>query len=439
MKRMKYVDNDGNTTSIAFESKKPFLYFLLAINIGIPLILFGLIIYKISVNNTCNKVYENIERSAKAYGEELGELPAIEGEYTTVSIGDLYSEQYLKSIDTNDALCSGTVKIMKYGEKYLYTIETNNCNKCSTSKKYSGWSAPQKNYPKGRAIVEAIPYYNYYELEHNTTEWSKYYDDVDLADEVSEYGIKLPLDEEKLPKVPLEAEISDIESETTYYYRYFDKKWKWYDQELDYSEFSSEKPEGYENKDTDVSITTEWSEYSQNHPGEKSYRTIEKATGYKFYYLNKDNEKVYYNNGKYTAKAEVNSKKYDKRDEETAVLYRYRDKKWRWYNGQKRKYSIYSKNGSERTPLKDAQTEIVENPTGWSIDRKIDDQSKEYRIEEKKLMTRFRIKYDIVSLLALKKPVVKERLEEIFQRSIREIAADESIKLAVTYEYRYRK
>ncbi|MBR3209799.1 MAG: hypothetical protein IKF82_05995 [Bacilli bacterium] len=91
MKRMTYVDNNGNTTDIAFESKKPILYVLLGLNIAIPIILIGLIIYRMSVNNTCTKVYENIKRATKAYSEELGEQPSIEGESTIINIGDLYS------------------------------------------------------------------------------------------------------------------------------------------------------------------------------------------------------------------------------------------------------------------------------------------------------------------------------------------------------------
>ena len=439
MKRMKYVDNSGNTTDIAFESKKPFLYALLAVNILVPLIVVCLIIYKMSINSTCNKVYENIKRAAKAYSEELGELPSVEGEYTIVNISDLYAEGYLNSADTNNSVCSKEVKIMRYEGKYLYTIDTENCGKCSISQKYSGWSNFQNRYPQGRAIVEAIPYYNYVDLEHNTTAWSKYYDESELSDEESEYGIKLPLDEEKLPEIPKEAEINSIEADTTYYYRYVDKKWKWYDQELDYSEFSSEKPEGYEKKDEDTEITTQWSEYSQDYPEDKEYRDIDKKTGYKFYYLTKSNKKIYYNNGKYSVSSEVNTKKYDKKDEDTTLLYRYRDKKWRWYNGQKRRYSMFNHTGSERTPIKDAQIELVENPTSWSTERMIDEQSEGYRIEESKLMTRFRIKYDIASLPILKNPITKNKLEEKLGKNLIEIASDESKKISVTYKYRYRK
>lgn len=440
MKRMTYVDDNGNTTDVRFESKKPFLYILLGINVIIPLIIIGLIIYNISINNTCSKVYENIKRAVKAYGEELGEMPSIEGESTIISIGDLYSEQYLKSIDTDSTLCSGTVKITKYKESYVYTVDATNCNKCSTNQKYSKWSKLQNSYPKGKAIVEVVPYYNYRDLEFGTTKWTNYYDETELSDELSEYGIKLPLDEEKIPKVPTEAEINNIESETIYYYRYRDKKWKWYDQELDYSDFSSEMPEGYSKQDKDVSIYSAWSEYSLNYPGEKSYRTIEQKTGYKFYYLNKDNEKVYYNSGKYAVESEVNTKKYNKKEKETITLYRYRDQKWRWYNGQKRKYSTgYSTTGTSKTPIKDVQTETVGDPTSWSSERKISEQSEDYRLEEKKLMTRFRVKYEFASQKVLPQDLTQEKIEKKLKMSIREIVSDEEKKLTVDYKFRYRK
>ena len=439
MKRMTYVDNNGNTTDIAFESKKPILYVLLGLNIAIPIILISLIIYRMSVNNTCTKVYENIKRATKAYSEELGEQPSIEGESTIINIGDLYSEQYLKISDTDSNRCSGTVKITKYENSYVYTVDTSNCNKCDTNQLYSGWSTLQKRYPSGKMVVDVIPYYNYCDLQFNTTKWTAYYDEADLSDELSEYGIKLPLDKEKLPTIPVEAEISNIESESTYYYRYRDKKWKWYDQELDYSDFASEMPEGYSKKDKDISITTAWSDYSQNYPGEKSYRKIEQKTGYKFYYLNDKNEKVYYDNGNYAAESEVNTKKYNKKEKETAILYRYQDQKWRWYNGQKRKYSTYSTKGTSRTPLKDAQTEIVSEPDKWTSERKISETSEDYRLEEKKIMTRFRIKYEFSTQKVLKKDLTKEKFEEKLNQSIKEIAGDEEKKLTVDYKFRYRK
>ena len=78
----------------------------------------------------------------------------------------------------------------------------------------------------------------------------------------------------KFQKFQSDASIINIESDSTYYYRYRDRTWKWYDIEGDYSEFSSEQPAGYANKDENSSRYTEWTEYSLNYPAEKDYRTI---------------------------------------------------------------------------------------------------------------------------------------------------------------------
>ena len=432
MKRMTYVDSEGNTTNIELERKKPLLYLLMIINIIVPIIIIGLTIYKVVINNKCNKIYSTIKKSSLVYIKDQGEVPSIEGESTIVYINDLYSEQYLNSSLTNNLICSGTVKITKYKDEYIYTLDVKNCNKCSVDTKYKNWSSLQNIYPKNKAIVDVIPYYNYYDRELNTTKWSKYYDDEELLDEVSEYGIKLPIEENTLPEIPKEATLTNIENSTTYYYRYRDRIWKWYDIEGNYSDFSSERPDGFAEKDEYSERQTEWTEYSLDYPQEKSYRDIDQTTGYKFYYINKKGEKIYYNSGKYTPKDEVNTEKYNKYDEETAQLYRYRDKQWRWYNGQKRKYTAYSSKPSNYAQLKDKETEKLGNPTSWSEKRNTDETTTEYRIEEKKL-------YEILSLLVLNKPLEKDKFEEKEKTSILEFSSREDKKIDVTYKFRYKK
>ena len=439
MKRMTYVDNEGNTTDVGLETKKPLLRFLLVINILIPLIIIGLIIYTVVINKKCINIYDTIKKSSLVYIKDQGEVPSIEGESTTVNIGDLYSEQYLNSNLTNNTLCSGTVKITKHKKDYIYTLDVRTCNKCSVDIKYKDWSNLQNNYPTNKAIVDVIPYYNYYDRELNITKWSDYYDEEELSDEVSEYGIKLPLDETKLPEIPKEASLTNIENSTAYYYRYRDRSWKWYDIEGNYSGFSSERPEGFSEKDEDSERETEWTEYSLDYPQEKSYREIAQTTGYKFFYINKKGKKIYYNNGKYTPRETVNTQKYTNYDSETAQLYRYKDKQWRWYNGQKRRYSGYTSKQNQYTPIKDKETERLGNPSSWSKERSADETTAEYRIEEKKLMTRFRKQYEILSLLILKKPLEKEKFEEKENTSLLEFSSRDDKKLEITYKYRYKK
>lgn len=439
MKRMTYVDKQGNQVNVDLERKKPMLKFLFFIGNIIPIIIVGFIIYTVIQNKICINIYDSIKKASMTYLEDQGNVPSVEGENTTINIGDLYSEQYLKSANTGDTLCSGTVKVTKYKDDYVYTLDVGKCNQCSVNKKYGGWSSEVSYYPSDNAIIDVIPYYNYYDRELNTTKWSDYYDDSEIEDEVSEeYGIKLPKDMSELPEVPKEGKTYTIENDTTYYYRYRDRSWKWYDIEGEYSGFSSERPDGFANKDEDSEITSEWSEYSLDYPQEKSYRTIEQATGYKYYYVNKKGEKIYYNNEKYTASDEVDTSKYNERESETATLYRYRDKKWRWYNGQARKYSYYNSRQPQGYNFKDAETEEVGKPSNWSEEQRIDAETLEYRIEEKKLMTRYRIKYEILSSLVLKTPLTKEKFEEIVKSNILEFSSREDKKINVTYKFKYR-
>ena len=436
MKRMTYVDKDGNQVDQAFESKKPLLKFFFVFGTILPIIFVILIIVTEFQNRYCGKVYESIKKATKNYIQNEELMPTVEGDNLTISIGDLYSEQYLKSSETNNILCSGTVKITKYKNDYVYTLDVRNCNSCSTNKKFADWSALQLNYPRNKTIIDVIPYFNYYERDINTTKWSKYYDDSELSDEVSEYGIKLPVNMEDIPEVPKEANIFTIEKEETLFYRYRSKNWRWYDIVGNYSEYSSEKPNGFENKDEDASIYSDWSDYVQNYPEEKSYRTIEQTTGYKFYYTNKNNEKVYYNDGKYSPREDVNTEKYDQTENETTTLYHYRDQMWRWYNGQKRRYSNYRSTAPSGYPYKDEQTERLDNPTSWEEEKQ---EATEYRLEEEKVMTRFRTKYEFLSLLKLKEPLEREKFEAKIKENIVDFNEREDVKLDVTYKFKYRK
>ena len=439
MKRMTYVDSSGNATNVGLERRKPLLKFFFVFGTILPLVIIILITYTVIQNKKCINIYDAIKSASLRYAQDQEEMPTVNGENINVNISDLYSEQFLKSSETNGILCSGNVKITKYEKEYIYTLDVRKCNKCSTNEKYGNWSELQTSYPRNKAIVDVVPYYNYYDRELNITKWSKYYEEEELEDEVSKYGIKLPKDTAELPEIPQEGKETKIENDTIYYYRYSDRTWKWYDIEGDYSEFSSEKPDGYANRDDNTQKYTEWSEYSLDYPAEKDYRVIEKTTGYKFYYVDKSGKKIYYNSGKYTPREEVNREKYDKQDNKSSELFRYRDKQWRWYNGQKRRYSSYSSKGSSNTPIKDNELEKLENPSQWSEERKYDPTTQEYRSEEQKLMTRFRKQYEILSLQVLKSPLEKEQFEKKENMSISEFNDRDDKKLETTYKFRYKK
>ena len=439
MKRQTYVDEEGNPINQSLENKKPLLRFFFVFGTILPIIILIFIVVAVIQNNNCLKIYDTLKSASLKYAKDQGSIPTLEGESTSVRLDDLYNNEYLRSASTDNTLCSGTVKITKYKNDYVYTIDARNCGKCSVNTKYGEWSSEQTAYPSGKAIIDVIPYYNYYDKEVSTTEWTDYFDDSQLQDETSKYGIKLPLDEEELPEVPSEGNIVNIENQTTYYYRYRDRSWKWYDIEGDYSEFSSEQPSGYANRDDNSEIYTEWTEWSLNYPEEKDYRTIENTVGYKFYYLNDKGDKVYYNSGKYSARDDVDTTKYNKTDEDTTTLYRYRDKKWRWYNGTKRKYSSYSSSQPSQMPYKDRDTETLGNPTSWSAESRVNESNQEYRVEERRLMTRFRIEYEILSLKVLDTPLNHSDFEEKVKMSVPEFATNENYKLEVTYKFKYRK
>lgn len=439
MKRQTYVDEEGNPINQSLQRKKPLLTFFFFFGTILPIIIIIIIIVLVTLNLDCQKVYKAIKEKSLSYIKDQGTVPAIEGENVTVRLDDLYTNGYLSSTETKNNKCSGTVKITKYKKDYIYTIDARNCSSCSTNRKYSVWSKESTVYPSGKAIVDVVPYYNYYDREVSTTKWSDYYDNDELSDETSKYGIKLPLDTSKLPEIPKEAKLVNIENDTTYYYRYRDRSWKWYDIEGDYSDFFSEQPQGYANKDEDSSRYTKWTKYSLDYPEEKSYRTITSTTGYKFYYLNNKGKKIYFNSGKYSARDDVNTKKYNRIESETAKLYRYRDKQWRWYNGTKRRYSALRTTPQQKLVIKDKETETLSEPTNWIANSKSDATNQEFRVEERKLMTRFRQKYEILSLKVLKEPINKEAFEKKVRMSIPSFAYNENYKMEVTYKFKYRK
>lgn len=439
MKRQTYVDKEGNIVDRSFESKKPILNFFFVFGTILPIVIIIIIVVAAFKNNGCLKIYNNLKSASLNYAKDEGTVPNLEGESVTIQLNDMYDDGYINTGKTDNQVCSGDIKITKYKKDYIYTVNARNCGQCSVNVKYGSWSSEQSSYPSGKAIIDVIPYYNYYDREVSTTKWSDYFDDSELQDEISEYGIRLPMDMEDIPKIPTEAKIINIESDSTYYYRYRDRRWKWYDIQGDYSDFSSEQPAGYANKDENSEIETNWSEYSLNYPAEKDYRTITQTTGYKFYYLNEKGEKIYYNSGKYSAREEVNTDKYDQKDEDTATLYRYKDKQWRWYNGTKRKYSSEKSTAPKNQPYKDRETEVLGNPTNWEPESDVNAANQEYRLEERKIMTRFRTQYEMISLKVLKNPLTRKEFEEEVKMSIPEFASNENYKLDVTYKFKYKK
>jgi len=439
MKRASYVDQSGNAIDHIFESKKTFLNIFFVVGTIVPLILIGLIIYTMVDNSKCNKIYDSIKSATLEYIKDNDKMPDYEGDSVGVNIDKLYSGKYLSSFNTDNLVCSGKVIVTKYKNEIVYTLDVSNCNTCSINKRYGAWSEELNYYPNGKSIVDVIPYYNYYEREVLTTEWSRNYEADEISKKESKYGVKMPEEDDSgMPKIPTEGEIVEVQTLETPMYRYTDKQWRWYDEPLNYSEFSSEQPAGFSNKDESTKIYTEWSEYSLNYPEKKDYREINQTTGYKYYY-EKDGKKVYANNGKYTAAEDIDESKYDQRDSDTSTLYRYRDAQWRWYNGKKRSYSSYHSVQPEGYPYREDETERETTTSSWKETSSIDASNSSYRNEETKILTKFRYVYEILSLPVLEKPVTLNKFEEETQMTPSEFAGLDDYKLEVTYKFRYRK
>ena len=437
MKRSGYVDSQGNPVNQSFESKKSLLNIFLVFNVLVPLILIAFIIYTSVINNKCNKIYNNIESAAKEYFEDNNLLPTIEGENETLSIKKLYNEDYLSLLSTDNLTCGGSIKVTRYKKEYIYTLDVNSCDVCSVSSRYKGWSSEVGYKPKA-AIVDVIPYYNYYERQVNVTKWSSYIEPEKLQEKNSKYGFQLPIDENMLPEIPEEGNVVEIEKQDKVQFRYFDKLWKWYDIVGDYSSYSSEQPAGFTMKDERSEINSKWSKYSLDHPEEKPYRSIQSTTGYIFYY-EKDGEKIYANHKQYTASEDVDRNKYNKREEQTATMYKYRDKKWRWYNGQKRKYSGYSSSQPKGYSYRDEDTVIQNNYSSWSDSSSLNDSNSWYRSEERRVVTRFRYLYEILSDSIYESPVSKEKFTKDVGMSVVEFVDMDDYKIEVSYKFKYRK
>lgn len=441
MKRNTYVDGSGNTIDQGFESKKPILILFFIIGTIGPLVLIGLIIFTAIQNNSCNNIYKEIKSAATQYLKDEIEMPEVEGEDVIVSLNKLYNGHYLNTFKTKNMRCAGEVKVTKYKNSYVHTLNLTNCDVCTTNTRYKGWSNELDYLPTDKPIVDVIPYYNYYERQVVTTDWSKYYDQEELDTKKSKYGVKLPTEENlnSMPKVPEEGEVVEVQKEDKTFYRYKDKKWKWYDIPGNYSGLFSEKPEGYANKDESTKTYTKWSEYSLTHPEEKSYREISKVSGYLFYYEDENGKKVYANNKNYSVPEDVDQTKYPSRENKYVEMYRYRDAKWRWYNGQARHYSGYSAEKPSLYKYRDDELTEETSYSAWEETSKVTNANKGYRVEETKIMTRFRYLYEILSDPVLQTPINKKEFVSKVGVTVPDFVQDENYKIEISYKFKYRK
>lgn len=436
MKRNIYVDNQGNPIDYKFESKKNILNVLLFLNILLPLVLLIMTIVTIVNNNSCIKIYNKIETATRDYLKDNDRFPLVEGDSVQIAVSKLY-DGYLSSYYTNDMECSGNVKVTNYKGKYVYTLNVAGCDKCSVDIHYKGWSNELSYYPN-KTIIDVVPYYNYHEREVNVTKWSDYFEPDKLEKKKSKYGFALPIEKDRIPEVPEGSKVYKIEKEDLTEYSYSDKKWLWYDIKGDYSDFSSETPDGYAHKDENAYRYTDWTDYSLDAPLEKDYRSIQTSTGYIFYY-EKNGKKIYANHKQYMTNEQVDSEKYDKHETQTAMMYRYRDKQWRFYNGQKRHYSTYSSAPFRDTKIRDDESMIRTEYNSWTRESSINEANKSYRTEKTRTVSRFRYLYEILSDSVYIKPVNRKAFISDVGMSPSDFVLQDNYKMDVTYKFRYRK
>lgn len=413
--------------------------------IVIVLILYLIInsIIKSSHDKVCMPIENKVIDSSVKYAKENNLLPVNEGESVVVEIEDLLSSGVLSKNDIilKENQCNGNVKITKYKDDYIKTIDLKNCNYCTTDKRYKKWSNESTREPSGKnMIVDVEAYYNYKTYEDYNSNWTKFFKSSLISTEESkEYKIKLPIDETVLPTIPEEAEILNIEKEDKNYYRHRDKKWKFYvDNGGNYTTtYFSEQPAGYANKDEDTLKLKEWSEWSLNYPDTKSYRTIKSAIGYKWYYLDKK-EKKYWNSGAYSV--EQPSEKYDTKDKGSSEkMYSYQDKTWLWYNGAKRKYSGYNSIMPKGYKLKDINMLNYSNWSNWKDVSYLNNANSSYREQEIDVYSRYRIHYRMNSYFKFEDHLNIKEFEKETQSSLTDFLKREKTTIDIIYKFKYRK
>lgn len=436
MIREAYVGEDGRQA----DYKKVYIKrYLIVFGIILAIIVIFLI-YSISKSASrqkfCQNMKETIKKASLKYAEDKEILPSIEGDYTNFSVDDLIKEHYVNKEDltVKDHVATSDIKITKYIDDYIVTMDLDQAEYCSTVNK--SWGRETEKYDKNKDIVSVTAYYNYRNKETNYTNWSSEVFEKDLKTKKDKtFNIYLPKAEDVLPEVPSDAEIQEIEVMKNVYYQYQDKEWKYYNIIGDYTNyFSSEKPNGYEKYDENTVRYTDWTEYSLNYPEEKEYREIQTIIGYKWYYMD-GKKKIYYNNGNYTPEA---PKKYDQTEEETVSMYRYQDCEYRWYNGEQRFYSGYSSTVLDGYPYRDDDLFSYTSLSALSKESSLNDSNRSYRVEEVLNYYQFRIKYDVYSLNILDTDLKKDEFLEKVDASLEEMMNDDKYDVKITYKFRYK-
>ncbi|MEG1647904.1 MAG: hypothetical protein RR325_03980 [Bacilli bacterium] len=396
----------------------------------------SIIIYNITIKNNCTSFEKRAIDEGFIFVTNIAKLPSLEGTSFLLQLESIPSWKN----EFRNSSCEGTLNIIKTDVGYVKELNLENCNRCTTSKKKL--SKETSKFNEKKSIVKVNVTYNYRTRQLNNTLWTSWYESNLINSIPSEYNVNLPYDEKKYPVIPSGGNIISYEVEKKNFYSYRDKSWKFYKTANNqYSQFSSTKPVGYSYKDSKTEINSEPSEWSTNYPNEEEYRKINSATGYRFYYIDKKKNKIYYNNGEYTVKIEdvELSKQYTEKEKETVKMYNYVDKLWRWYNGKERGYSSFSNKESSAYPYKDDKLFKYTEWSKWKETSSVNYDNTEYREEKIDIHNRFRAKYAIDSLDMLNEYLNIIDFETSTNRAVSDMKADEKINVLIKYGYRYGK
>ncbi|MDD3187189.1 MAG: hypothetical protein PHD02_01795 [Bacilli bacterium] len=396
----------------------------------------GIAIYNNSIKSKCNNFEKETIDLAFKFAMNNNILPSYEGTKVKINLSSV------PGWDNNfrNSSCDGTLTIIKNNEGYAKVLDLTGCNKCTSSNK--SLTSETTTFDADKVLLKISVTYNYQTREISYSSWTNWYESSLISPTASANNINLPYDEENLPKIPENAEVISYEVEKKTFYSYRDQSWKFYKTaNNNYSEFSSTKPADYAYKDAKTEIETDYSSWSTNYPEEAEYRTITKATGYRYYYTDEDGDKIYYNDGAYTVKIEDKTLAdlYDKKDDDSVSMYRYKDSMWRWYNGTERGYSSYMNLASTTYPYKDTGITKYTNWSDYKETSSITYDNSSYREEKTDIHSRYRTKYAINSMELLNEYLNIEDFETATGRAVSDMQNDENIKVTIKYTYQYEK
>lgn len=398
---------------------------LILVTILIIIIIITFIIGSINKRKlkNCENLYNSIGVLVEDYLTEKNLYPVLLGDSVTVNLNEL------PKVEFKNKEVTGSVKYTKYETGYVKTYYIENCGYCSKKE----FKKSTDKYDEKRNM-EVYALYNYYDVAYYDTKWTNYFEPDKISTELTN-GVNLPLDLKKLPEIPNGAQVVEYVKEDKLYYSYRDILYKYYKNNINYSGFSSVAPAGYTTKDPSTQIYTELTDWSLNYPGKEDYRDIEEKTGYRWYY-EENKKKIYWNDGAYYPNQP--DSKYNKKSKETAKMYRYKDKMWKWYNGSlSRGYSQFQRTKPTTYNYIDTDLYQYTNWTGYKDTSSLNNDTIAYREEVTKTYSRYMIKYRTLSFAKLDKAITKEELEALTGKTLETLMSDPSIYVEVKFEFKY--